>query len=212
MGALATALCVKVSFKEHQKNGSFVPTVKDGAMINEITKIEEGFMGEEANDNDAAVNYALRRNVGGTRENHTIKEVLISAESLPNSLSGRPNTFVLLKVNLFSLSTHDKKSIGGLTDNEIHLLMDEAMSEESEEEEKKGPAAIVSKHKTESPKKNKQSNRRVFKKFADGEKKVEWQTVMTSEVAVSDVNPRYLRAYQFSPSNVLKVELRVEVY
>ena len=46
-------------------------------------------------------------------------------------------TFFVLYVNLHSLDEHDKKSIGGLTDDEIHDFNDEERSEESEEEETK---------------------------------------------------------------------------
>ena len=51
-------------------------------------------------------------------------------------MGARPNTFAILSVNLHSLDEHDKKNIGKLTDNEIHELNGEDLSDESEEEKK----------------------------------------------------------------------------
>lgn len=85
----------------------------------------------------------MKRNRNAKREFHTIKEVMISVSNLPHQVGARPNTFAILSVNLHSLDEHDKKNIGKLTDNEIHELNGEALSEESEEEQKQG-AVLVS--------------------------------------------------------------------
>ena len=58
----------------------------------------------------------------------------------------------------------------------------------------------------------KKANKRVFRKFAEGEEKIEWQAVMTTEVVAGETNPVYLRTYQFSSSNYLQVQMKAEVY
>ena len=44
---------------------------------------------------------------------------MISSSALPNTISGRPNSFAVLSLNLHSLDEHDKKTIGKLSDYDI---------------------------------------------------------------------------------------------
>ena len=125
--------CVRVELESFQRGGRLEPKMADGQMVLQMDSTEN-YKAEE-NDNDAAVNYALRRNRSGQRENHTIKELMISASGLPNIISGRPNSFAVLYVNLHSLDEHDKKALGGLTEREIYELNGEEYKEEEESEE-----------------------------------------------------------------------------
>ena len=64
---------------------------------------------------------------------------MISSSALPNTISGRPNSFAVLSLNLHSLDEHDKKTIGKLSDYDILDLNGEDYVEavDSEEEEEK---------------------------------------------------------------------------
>ena len=64
-----------------------------------------------------------------------IRELLLSASALPNTINGRPHTFVILSVNLHSLDEQDKKEIGGLTDKEIRDINQEEYSDSDEEKD-----------------------------------------------------------------------------
>ena len=115
--ATTTLCCIKPKYESLQKNGRSVPFIEDGVIVNELAPdFNSDGQQEGSNDNDAAVNYALKRNRTSMRENHKIKEMLISASSLPNALGSRPNTFAILYVNLHSLDQHDKHHVGGLSE------------------------------------------------------------------------------------------------
>lgn len=130
----AAGCCVRVQLESFQKSGRLEPKMVDGQMVNEM-ELSDNYRAEE-NDNDAAVNYALRRNRGGQRENHTIKELMLSASALPNIIGGRPNSFAVLYLNLHSLDEHDKRALGNLTEREIFELNgEEYKDDESEDEE-----------------------------------------------------------------------------
>ena len=87
--------------------------VKDGLIINHLADLDS--YAAEENDNDAAVNFALKRNKSGAKENHSIKELILSANSLPGPIKGKPNTFAAIYVNLYSLDEHDKMALGKLS-------------------------------------------------------------------------------------------------
>ena len=96
---------------------------------------------------------------------------MISASMLPNTISGRPSTYAVVYINLHSLDEHDKRAIGGLTENEMKDLHGEAHSSEEEELETQAQAneestALRSAAMNQAMKsKKKQVVRRVFKKF-----------------------------------------------
>lgn len=164
---------MRVELKYFQKNGRLEPMMQDGQMINPMQSTDN-YRAEE-NDNDAAVNYALRRNHSAQRENHTIKELMISATALPNIISGRPNSFAVLYLNLHSLCEHDKKTLGGLTEREIFDLngeeykSDDETDDQEQQNQQKGKSLQSQALQKINAGKLKHSNRRVFKRFAEGE-------------------------------------------
>ena len=107
--------CVKVKLEIYQKNGRIEPIVKDGRIIQEIGEASNK-AADEDDDIDAAVDFALKRDKSGAKENHHIKELIFSASSLPSALKVKPNTFAAIYFNLYSLDEHDKKAIGKLSD------------------------------------------------------------------------------------------------
>ena len=57
-----------------------------------------------------------------------------------------------------------------------------------------------------------QDNRRKFKKFEAGERKVEWQEILTTELVMGSINPIYLRSFTFSSANYAKIQIKMEVW
>ena len=58
----------------------------------------------------------------------------------------------------------------------------------------------------------KEDTKRKFLQFAEGETKIEWQPIVTTEVVQSNLNPIYLKSFTFASANYLNIELKVEVY
>ena len=170
------ACCISIKAVSVQQNGRIAPIVKGGQIVNQFGQITDDQI--EANDNDAAVDFALRRYKTEKKEHFTVKEILFSAARLPSELTGPPMTFLILSVNLYTLDEHDKKIIGKLTDEEIRDLNDEYNSSQEEEEtdeETKAPSRfrLVSSYaKDVGVKKN--EKKREFKRFGEDEKKIEW--------------------------------------
>jgi len=133
------AICAGYHPDSFQKDGRLEPVVRNGKIVIGTTADDE-YDGNEQ-DNDAAVNYALKRNRNAMKENHSIKELMFSAQDLPNTIKGRPDTFAVLYVNLHSLDDHDLKEIAGLTEREVRDLRDEVFSDEEGEEEIKKDAS-----------------------------------------------------------------------
>lgn len=186
------------------------PLVVKGHIVNEFGNITDEMV--QSNDNDAAVDYALRRNKSTKKENHTVKEILFSASRLPTDLKGKPMTFLVLYVNLHSLDEHDKKTIGKLSDDEIHDFNDEDRSEESAEEETKADRDVLASVYAKKKKVELKVVRREFKKFLTDERKVEWEKCMTSELVVNDVSPIYLSGFSFNSANFPQIEFKIEIY
>ena len=132
------AVCSGYRPEGFQKDGRLEPIVRNGRIVIGITADDEYEANEQ--DNDAAINYALKRNRNSMKENHTIKELMFSAQDLPNTIQGRPDTFAVLYVNLHSLEDHDLKEITGLTEREVRDLKEEVFSDDEIEEEKKKDA------------------------------------------------------------------------
>lgn len=123
MGVAACCGQTKKITTSVQRNGRLEPVMKDGAIVNDIDTGDDYKV--ETNDNDAAINYALRRNKSSKKENHAVKELLFSAVRLPSELKGRPMTFMVLFVNLHTLDDYDKAMIGHLSPQEIKDINDE---------------------------------------------------------------------------------------
>ena len=53
---------------------------------------------------------------------------------------------------------------------------------------------------------------RVFKKFVEGEKKVEWQKILATELVMNQINPIYVRSFILNSVSYNKIEIKLEVW
>ena len=97
-------------------------------------------------------------------------------------------------------------------EEEVEYVDEEEDSEELEEKKAKGKSLQSTALLKINANKKKLGNRRVFKQFAEGEEKIEWQKVMSTEIAVGEINPVYLASYSFNSANFLQIHMKVEIY
>ena len=85
-------------------------------------------------DHNAAVDYALKKN--NQRTSASVHEIILSASNLPDQdiIGTRSQTFAVMYFDLNTLDDHDKKVMGGLTENEIMMLNGEEPSFDELEE------------------------------------------------------------------------------
>ena len=58
----------------------------------------------------------------------------------------------------------------------------------------------------------KEESKRQFKRFVEGEKKLEWQLTEVTEIVIADFNPIYLKTFTLSSANFMQIEVKVEIY